>query len=707
MDPSLLNLSPLPARAGRGGATSCAEVGSGAGTGATFAGLLSSSMIGAATAQTALPADPEAAGRSLSAAGEGVAPELGGLSLSALLRLRMNAAAGRETVSARAVLAEAGTGAEAVSGDRLAALLASSETPSGGDAPGGFEVDESAPDEAGAPLRMEHGLPPHAPELQLPMMPDPAAVPAPGLTPLPPSEMALPQSIEVSAGPVSSSVGTGEPARLQRGAGAMPGATAVPEATVPDADPAADFRAALPPAGRAPERRLPDSMPVADAARAAAAGAGASSEVRPALAALGETAFSRQSGRTVRSVEESQARASSPILSSDRLSSEAALAADRALQASLRLQAAAQVGMSRTSAGSAAETQAATAAVVAAGSPMLAQADPARAEPKGGVGSPTDRRMPNVPSPGAGLEALRAGANAPNDRAELATRLDPAGSAEDWAGALAQAQAQATVPVQGPASAAPAVVAESRVETPFGHPDFADEMVAHVAQHASLSRHGLREVTLHLNPVEMGPVSVRIAIEGSVASVDFAATQAATRQQLEQSLPLAPGQLLQQGGEGAPIRWPAVRADPAARAPSRRVGPVMPAASRPRPARAAVLSSTCPKGGHDLPIRSSQHRSASRRHAPAASTCLPEPSGRVGSIAGFAALFRSSPWAPFSNNRPYPDAPRAGGSTSRRRTCRLRQRARNNPLPRRIPRSSSSSSAWSWSCCWAVAVPAS
>ncbi len=559
MDPSLLNLSPLPARAGRGGATSSAEVGSGAGTGATFAGLLSSSMTGAATAQTALPADPEAAGRSLSAAGEGVAPELGGLSLSALLRLRMNAAAGREMVSARAVLAEASTGAEAVSGDRLAALLASSETPSGGDAPGGFEVDESAPDEAGAPLRMEHGLPPHAPELQLPMMPDPAAVPAPGLTPLPPSEMAPPQSSEVSAGPVSSSVGTGEPARPQRGAGAMPGAIAVPEATVPDADPAADFRAALPPAGRAPERRLPDSMPVADAARAAAAGAGASSEVRPALAALGETAFSRQSGRTVRSVEESQARASSPILSSDRLSSEAALAADRALQASLRLQAAAQVGMSRTLAGSVAETQAATAAGVAAGSPMLAQADPARAEPKGGVVSPTDRRMPNVPSPSAGLEALRAGATAPNDRAELATRIDPAGSAEDWAGALAQAQAM--VPVQGPASAAPAVVAESRVETPFGHPDFADEMVAHVAQHASLSRHGLREVTLHLNPVEMGPVSVRIAIEGSVASVDFAATQAATRQQLEQSLPALAAALGEDGlslgsssvGETAPV----------------------------------------------------------------------------------------------------------------------------------------------------------
>ncbi|MCK6403152.1 MAG: flagellar hook-length control protein FliK [Sphaerotilus natans subsp. sulfidivorans] len=565
MDPSLLNLSPLPGRAGRGaplpgaGAAPAAEAGSGAGT--TFARLLSSSMTGTAAAQAALPVDPEATDRSSPAAGEGVGTALGGLSLSTLLRLRMNADAARETASARAALTDAGAGAEAVSGDRLASLPASSEAQTGIETPGDVTTEpEPVPDEAGAPLLMEHGLPPPAPELQLPMMPDPAAVPAPGSMPLPVSEMAPPQTTTgASADPVFSPAATGEPARLQRGAGAMPGATVVHEASMPDAAPVADFSEALPPAGRAPERRLPDSMPVADAARAAAAGAVAASEARPALAAWGETAFSRQSGRSARTVDGPQARGDRPVLSPDRLSSEAALAADRALQASLRLQAAAQVGVSRTSAGSAAETQAATAAVVAAGSPMPAVADLARATPKGSAASPTDNRMPIGPSPGAGLEALRAGATAPNDPTELAARLEPAGSAEGWAGALAQAQA--TVPAQGAASAAPAVAAESRVETPFGHPDFADEMVAHVAQHASLSRHGLREVTLHLNPVEMGPVSVRIAIEGSVASVDFAATQAATRQQLEQSLPALAAALGEDGlslgsssvGETAPV----------------------------------------------------------------------------------------------------------------------------------------------------------
>ena len=563
MDPSLLNLSPLPARAGRGGApsgaASSAEGGSGAGT--TFAGLLSSSMTGAATAPTAVPGDPEAADRSPLAAGEGGGTSLGGLSLSALLRLRMNAAAGRETASARAALADAGSGAEGLSADRLAALLASSGGEAGIETSGDVAAEpEPVADEADAPWRMEHGLLPPAPELQLPPMPDPVVVPAPGSMPQPVSEMAPPQTTPVeSADPVFSPVATSEPARLQRGAGAMPGATVVHEASMPGAAPVTDFSEALPPAGRAPEQRLQDSMSVAEAARASAAGALASSEARPALAALGETAFSRQSGRSARTVEGPQTRSDRPILSSDRLSSEAALAADRALQASLRLQAAAQIGVSRASAGSATETQAATAAVVAAGSPMPAVADLARATPKGSAASATDNRMPIGSSPGAGLEALRAGATAPNDRTELAARLEPAGSAEGWAGALAQAQA--TVPAQGAASAAPAVAAESRVETPFGHPDFADEMVAHVAQHASLSRHGLREVTLHLNPVEMGPVSVRIAIEGSVASVDFAATQAATRQQLEQSLPALAAALGEDGlslgsssvGETAPV----------------------------------------------------------------------------------------------------------------------------------------------------------
>jgi len=103
-------------------------------------------------------------------------------------------------------------------------------------------------------------------------------------------------------------------------------------------------------------------------------------------------------------------------------------------------------------------------------------------------------------------------------------------------GGFAAALATAGLAAAPPATAATPVAA-SRVETPFGQPQFTDEVVAHVAQHVSQSREGVREVVLHLNPVEMGPVSVRIEIEGQVASVDFGATHEATRHHLEQSLP--------------------------------------------------------------------------------------------------------------------------------------------------------------------------
>jgi len=42
---------------------------------------------------------------------------------------------------------------------------------------------------------------------------------------------------------------------------------------------------------------------------------------------------------------------------------------------------------------------------------------------------------------------------------------------------------------------------------------------------------------LHLNPADMGPVSVQIAIEGTQARIDFGADVASTRQAIEASLP--------------------------------------------------------------------------------------------------------------------------------------------------------------------------
>ena len=55
------------------------------------------------------------------------------------------------------------------------------------------------------------------------------------------------------------------------------------------------------------------------------------------------------------------------------------------------------------------------------------------------------------------------------------------------------------------------------------------------------------EARLHLNPAEMGPITVQIQIEGRTARVEMAAEQAATRQVLEQSMPVLAGALRDSG----------------------------------------------------------------------------------------------------------------------------------------------------------------
>ena len=76
--------------------------------------------------------------------------------------------------------------------------------------------------------------------------------------------------------------------------------------------------------------------------------------------------------------------------------------------------------------------------------------------------------------------------------------------------------------------------AEARIAAPVDSPAFAPALGAQV----SLFVHnGLHSASLQLNPAEMGPVSVRIALEGSTAQVEFQADRASTRQAIEASLP--------------------------------------------------------------------------------------------------------------------------------------------------------------------------
>jgi flagellar hook-length control protein FliK len=72
------------------------------------------------------------------------------------------------------------------------------------------------------------------------------------------------------------------------------------------------------------------------------------------------------------------------------------------------------------------------------------------------------------------------------------------------------------------------------VPTPVTSPEFPETLGVQVSM---LARDGVQQAELHLNPADMGPISVQIALEGTRAQVDFGADSLATRQIIESGLP--------------------------------------------------------------------------------------------------------------------------------------------------------------------------
>jgi flagellar hook-length control protein FliK len=95
------------------------------------------------------------------------------------------------------------------------------------------------------------------------------------------------------------------------------------------------------------------------------------------------------------------------------------------------------------------------------------------------------------------------------------------------------AAAASTAAAPATTAAAETPVAAS-VPVPMESPDFAE---AFGVQVSLLARDGVQEAELHLNPAEMGPVSVQIVLDGERARIDFGAQAAATRAAIEASLP--------------------------------------------------------------------------------------------------------------------------------------------------------------------------
>ncbi len=80
--------------------------------------------------------------------------------------------------------------------------------------------------------------------------------------------------------------------------------------------------------------------------------------------------------------------------------------------------------------------------------------------------------------------------------------------------------------------------------TPVNAPEFRDALGVQVSL---LARDGVQTAELHLNPADMGPVSIQIVMDGSQARVDFGADVAATRAAIEASMPELASALLDAG----------------------------------------------------------------------------------------------------------------------------------------------------------------
>lgn len=99
-------------------------------------------------------------------------------------------------------------------------------------------------------------------------------------------------------------------------------------------------------------------------------------------------------------------------------------------------------------------------------------------------------------------------------------------------GAAAASALTSAAPERPAAEAsAPTVV---HLPTPADAPDFPQALGAQLSVFA---QEGIQQAELHLNPADMGSISIQIALDGNQAKVDFGADSAATRQLIENGLP--------------------------------------------------------------------------------------------------------------------------------------------------------------------------
>lgn len=125
-------------------------------------------------------------------------------------------------------------------------------------------------------------------------------------------------------------------------------------------------------------------------------------------------------------------------------------------------------------------------------------------------------------------------------QAQAFGREPGSGEAGSAPGAAAQAAAAAAAASQAAAARADRM-GLGGISAAVGTPGFRSELTEQVKLMVSRPAEGanaaLREARLNLNPAELGPITVRIALDGQTARIDFTAASEFTRQALSDSLP--------------------------------------------------------------------------------------------------------------------------------------------------------------------------
>ena len=148
-----------------------------------------------------------------------------------------------------------------------------------------------------------------------------------------------------------------------------------------------------------------------------------------------------------------------------------------------------------------------------------------------------------LPAAGNSREGLHQGMHdgkSENFAQQLAAAAAPDSAAQRIDGVPLPQAAAATITTAN----ATAVQAEARLPAAPGSAEFGPQLGTQIS---TFVRDGIEHARLHLNPAEMGPVSVQIQLDGQTALVHLSAENAHTRQALEQALPQLAGSLREAG----------------------------------------------------------------------------------------------------------------------------------------------------------------